>query len=1035
MDYEKNSKTRLHTLRIAALAGVMLAGVPLAVAQDDEEDEQVFELSPFVVDVSGDYGYTANNTLSGTRLNTENRYVGASVTVITHQLLEDLAIDDFEDVLDYVPNSAPAESGGLASDITGNEQIFGVRYRVRGFLLTGFSRDFFTTRVAPDSYNTDRMTFSRGPNSVLFGIAEPGGVTNAVSARAQFANRNQVGVRFDTWDSARYHGSFNREVIDDMLAVRVAHMYNDHRSHRKPWHNKSERTYGALTFKPFKNTTFRAHYETGDAERLNVRSWAPGDAITLWLAAGSRDIPNDPDDPILGDRLNPLERSTPAQRQILLEDYGLQESRPQATWPVLTSGFVDQSMFYSHGREFRTAQNRVPGIGSNSNTERSFTDDSIIPLTANVLGSGNKNKQEFSNSSLFLEQKITDNLFIELAYNRQDTDNQPDFSTGARDSVYLDIMPTLRLINPENPRAIATGEDSIVPNPNYGKYYTFNDTPTTFDEIYDDETVRAMVSYELDLRDRFDGRLGTFLGRHNLAAMYETYDAGYMHLYYHFRNAMRRPDLKPGQGLWISLQNYIDPVSGQFDSLDIAHMAPRVWLENMEDLPEGNPSGVAPFWYGIVGRRTWTETTSEMFAMQNFFWDNKIVTTFGWRSDDVDSWAIINNPSNRDPDTFLVSNPSLVHPKSVVDEPASTGGNTNSRGIVITPIPWLGFFYNESSNFRPSNADAVDIFGNPIGNEEGEGKDYGLKFHLMDGKLTGSFAFFETSFLNQVTVGPRQGPVAPFDQPRSQSKNAINEYYEDLAEADPTNADLYAQQAAVYDEYGYFNTFYKATQDFSSEGWELSLTANPTRNWRVTFNLSKQENVSTNVAPKMQEWAKHIRTVLTDPVLLDLETNALKPDGVTYYTVADNLDRSDQRIVEIASLEGFADQRQPEMSANLVTAYDFKDGPLKGFTFGGSVRWRDQAAVGYQLKDDGSGALDATRPYWNESTEWVGVFVTYRRKLPHDINMRLQLNIDNLFDDERGNPILSRDVNGQRMDSRLTLPEGRSFALTATFDF
>ena len=42
----------------------------LTVAQDaDDEEDQVFVLSPFEVNTSGDMGYTSENTLAGTRLN------------------------------------------------------------------------------------------------------------------------------------------------------------------------------------------------------------------------------------------------------------------------------------------------------------------------------------------------------------------------------------------------------------------------------------------------------------------------------------------------------------------------------------------------------------------------------------------------------------------------------------------------------------------------------------------------------------------------------------------------------------------------------------------------------------------------------------------------------------------------------------------------------------------------------------------------------------------------------------------------------
>lgn len=992
---------------LLGLNGIVAFGQNVSPSQP----EPVIELSPFTVNTSQDQGYLATNTLSGTRLNSENRYVGVATTEITGQLMQDLGISNFEQVLDFVPNSAKAESGGLASDPTGNESIFGVRYRVRGFLLTGFSRDFFKTRVVPDAYNTDRITFTRGPNSVLFGIGEPGGVTNAVSSRAGFRNANEVTVRFDTWDSSRYSASFNRVLVEDKLAIKVAALADDKRSHRKPYHNQANRYYGALTVKPFANTTLRISHEMGDVERLNVRSWAPSDGISVWKAAGSPIVP--------ANRLNvttAANRSTAAERTAL----GMREIRPGA-WNMMTVGSGGTPSFYQGQWELMPNQNNVPGGSEGNNGGISFTDDSIIPRTANVLGSGNKLVQDFENTSIILEQRIAQNLFLEVAYNKQITNNSPDFTTGQRDYVYVDVLPTVRSINPANPTAL-TG--AIIPNPNFGKYFTFNDTPVTFTQNYSDETARAMLSYELDLNQRLDGKWGRILGRHNFAGLYEVYEETFLNQAYHLRNGIRPPNITRynlGTG-WVGLQNYIDIPNGKYDVPDIASLYPRIWSDNASVIPATSAGGVEPIWLGVAGTKTLSETTTKMFAMQNFFWENKIVTTFGWRSDDLESW---NAGAVRDATLGLLSDVSNVSPKT--GRKITASDNTYSRGVVVTPIPWLGIFYNESTNFRPSNADQLNILGENMPNESGEGKDYGFKLYLLDGKITGSFGWFETTFLNQSTRGPRVGPVGTFDQSRVAARSAIELYYQGLGT--PQLADIWNERGNLNND-DYFDT-----QDFASEGWEFSLTANPKPNWRITGNVSKQRNVSSNVAPAMKQWTVDIRTRLTNPTLLALQTTLLKPDGVTFYTVADTLDLADQRIVEIASLEGFADQRQPELSANLLTAYDFTDGALKNFGVGGSYRWRDRATVGYAQLAGATGALDPTKPYKSDTTSWAGVFFNYRTTLFQTVRLRLQLNIDNVLDEDTPNVLLSRQVNGARVDNRYTLPEGRSYAISANFEF
>ena len=48
-------------------------------------------LSAFTVSGSRDVGYTATNTLAGTRLNTALQDIGTALSVVTRELLDDLA--------------------------------------------------------------------------------------------------------------------------------------------------------------------------------------------------------------------------------------------------------------------------------------------------------------------------------------------------------------------------------------------------------------------------------------------------------------------------------------------------------------------------------------------------------------------------------------------------------------------------------------------------------------------------------------------------------------------------------------------------------------------------------------------------------------------------------------------------------------------------------------------------------------------------------------------------------------------------------
>lgn len=89
------------------LLWLMLPGVitlPLGLfAQEAGEDDEVFELSPFEVTGDDDIGYQATSTLAGTRLRTDLRDIGSSISIVNEELLNDTASTNLEDVLIFTP--------------------------------------------------------------------------------------------------------------------------------------------------------------------------------------------------------------------------------------------------------------------------------------------------------------------------------------------------------------------------------------------------------------------------------------------------------------------------------------------------------------------------------------------------------------------------------------------------------------------------------------------------------------------------------------------------------------------------------------------------------------------------------------------------------------------------------------------------------------------------------------------------------------------------------------------------------------------
>lgn len=272
---------------------------PSAATPQSEAKEEVVELSPFVVTSDEDEGYAANYTLAGTRIRTDIKDVGSSITVVTAKMLADTGTTNAAQLLVYTPNTEVNAPGGNFLG-NGDDAYAGqVRYgsnRVRGLSNADNTRDFFLTEIPWDSYNTGRIDIQRGPNSILFGIGSPAGIINASLNHAGFKNSYKVENKLDNFGTVRFSGDFNQVLIDNQLAIRVSLLDDDTKYKQAPAFRHDQRLFAALRYDPaFLNrgnmvTSFEASYERGDIEQNLPRQAPPTDYVTPWflLPAGYR---------------------------------------------------------------------------------------------------------------------------------------------------------------------------------------------------------------------------------------------------------------------------------------------------------------------------------------------------------------------------------------------------------------------------------------------------------------------------------------------------------------------------------------------------------------------------------------------------------------------------------------------------------------------------------------------------------------------------------------------------------------------------
>ena len=981
--------------------------------------ETIVELSPFIVDTSNDRGYDAANTLSGSRLSTPSKYVGAAVAEITLAFMQDLSLTNVQDLIDFAPNSSSYNGGGLNSDPNGNSGLFGPNYSVRGLLVQSVSRDFITMRAADDAYNAEQFSFTRGPNSILFGIGNPGGIMNTVSKRAKFTNTYQLALRADTNDSVRASVDLNRVLWKNRAALRFAAVKDESHTNRKPSDRVAHRQYGAFTAKPFVNTTVRVNGEHGRLSSLNVRPWAAADGLSAWVTAGRQDIPavmeaggatyaNLPSDP--------AGRPTRAANLAVLTAAGfeIQNQSPVAMvvdnstspLPVLT-----QMGFITTGRPALPGGDRVPTLLN-----------SPIPYTANVLGYGNSLVQHLATYSVALEQRIGSNLFIEAVYSRQRTDNWNNYSSGNQDNIYQDRQ-----------RSLLTWDNRVLPNPNFGRYFVSNNAVTSLRTNYLDQTARVTASYTLNLKEKVSGQLGKILGRHNFAVLGERVSSNFAQDDSRLGNAT--PEAVRSTPRWPAAnatniqasQNGLGRVSyltigdeSTYAMRNFLFSYPRILLDG-SPLPAASPDGVTPAFIATRSTRTIQEIESKMVVSQNFFWEDRVVTTVGVRNDASDLWLLPtqNNPANRN---FTID--ARTRDAKGTVKPFSREGNTYTQGVVVTPLRWLGVFYNRSTSFIPPAA-VVDIYGDPLPNGRGQGQDYGVKLSFLDGAVNASLSRYTTDYLSVPSTVLRSGATN-----MSVHRLAIITAMNDSNRGGPGGP----MWDGSNPQWAGSATVLNGINDVASRGYELSVNANLRRNWRLTANFSHQLTKTSNFGAKEAKWLDEVASAYfnANPQYRGILTGAGLQNNNE--TIAQRLEDMRTVLSLAQTLSGKADARQPQYSANFVTGYDFIEGALKGFGIGGNYRWRQKPILGYAFVAGRTDLFDTSKIFYGDATHNLGAFVSYRFK-KWGKSARIQLNANGLTNDKGLHPYSAVDRgDGTPFNARYSVGPGRSFALTTTFD-
>jgi hypothetical protein len=649
---------------------------------------------------------------------------------------------------------------------------------------------------------------------------------------------------------------------------------------------------------------------------------------------------------------------------------------------------------------------------------------------------------------VILEQKLARNLFLELAYNREDALNHKisGGSTSGSSEFRLDVDANRYI------------PGSTTPNPNVGQLY-YQGSASNILEFYDRDDWRATLSYEIDLAREFSRR-GTWtrwLGRHRLSGLYTGTKSNFLTQQQFDRRILDDPVI-PGTTLqartvsgWANhatrvpqfrhyFANPYEPttaagsMTGDWSMTDANG---RPYTLYLYDTPLRATDGKR-LAAGQAASGSLNQVSALIFAWQAFLLPDRerherLVLTYGYRKDNARS-ATLDGPSTTQDFSGLF--PAMWDARFADYGPTQSGINRNI-GVVARPFRWFSAFYNKSTTFD-LNIGRYDPFGNDIPGAGGDGRDYGVRFDLWTDRLTLRLNKYDNA------LGPQR------------ASNQINQFRDIFfnIEQRVLALDPSAPTINVKDGNGRgFRTAgrpnYYIMSDFRSEGYEAELNLTPVRAWSIRLNASKSEAVEANIGGPWYAWHEARLPVWQGVVAKNGELdasgrpvtwrtapyNANQPTGQTleqYY----NSSLIGQALAFMTAADGRATATARGARANLITNYRFSEGRLKGFNVGGALRWRSAPTIGYGIKTSPAGAtvLDLDKVYHGEVEQYVDLVAGYRGRMKAfgGFNYRVQLNVRNLLNDNDPIPVGALTTG---VVSRVATVDSRVFVMTFAVDF
>jgi iron complex outermembrane receptor protein len=255
--------------------GALFAQIAPGTTAPAASTQEVVELSPFVVKSTGSSDITEST--SGTLVSRPLEKTPMALSVFSAELMKDMMVLNGDHLTRLVPGLA-AQNNQTSEGAGGNQQ-----YASRGFTVLPRRNGFAPGGRLYDMTGVDRVEVIRGPNSILYGQNDPGGVINYITKRprlrSEAAAHGVVTAIAGNYEFRRASSDIDVTVLPGKLGFRLPMSYTYNERDTKWFSNQVVSINPSALWRIFPNTELTVEYEYLDIETsfgaLQPIVWVP----------------------------------------------------------------------------------------------------------------------------------------------------------------------------------------------------------------------------------------------------------------------------------------------------------------------------------------------------------------------------------------------------------------------------------------------------------------------------------------------------------------------------------------------------------------------------------------------------------------------------------------------------------------------------------------------------------------------------------------------------------------------------------------